>query len=107
MSAGAVAAIGAVVGAVAGAVVGWLLGQFDLVGSLTIGPWLAIDGAATGAILGGVVGLIGYSVTAPRAAATPACFRAEAYEVAVDAELAERAVAALRGTPAGRTRGPD
>jgi hypothetical protein len=47
---------------VVGALLGWLLGLFDLMDPLVTAVWLALNGVVLGAVIGVVVGLLGYAL---------------------------------------------
>ncbi|SNY25641.1 general stress protein [Paractinoplanes atraurantiacus] len=94
-----VAGRGAVSGLVVGMLVGWLLSLVGLTTPETSAIWLAVNAGVLGAILGAVVALVGYVATrGNRTFVQPAQIQAEKFGVLVDADLADRAVRALRSS---------
>ncbi|MCO8277675.1 hypothetical protein M1L60_44585 [Actinoplanes sp. TRM 88003] len=88
---------GAISGTVIGAATGWMLGLFDLTETSLGLPWLIVNAAILGAVLGAAVALLGYVITRGRrsfVANVPV--RADRYHIVVDADLADRAVRMLR-----------
>lgn len=88
---------GALSGLLIGAAVGWILRLFELTETLIAMPWLVVNAAVLGAILGAAVALLGYVITQGRrsfVAVQPV--RAERYHIVVDADLADNAVHVLR-----------
>lgn len=74
-----------------------MLGLFDLTETSLALPWLIINSAILGAVLGAAVALLGYAITHGRRSFVvdlPA--RADRYHIVVDADLADRAVRLLR-----------
>ncbi|MCM4083820.1 general stress protein [Paractinoplanes hotanensis] len=92
---------GAVSGMLIGAAVGYMLGLFDLTETSLALPWLIVNAAILGAVLGAAVALLGYVITQGRrsfVANQPV--RADRYHIVVDADFADRAVRLLRDAKA-------
>ncbi len=95
---------GAVSGLLIGAAVGYILGLFDLTETSLALPWLIVNAAILGAVIGAAVALLGYVITQGRrsfVANQPV--RADQYHIVVEADLADRAVRLLRGANAAQT----
>jgi len=96
---------GAASGAVAGLLIGWLFGAFNWVAPLISGLLLALYGVVVGAVIGAVVGLVGHVATGGRRDfRSLSGVQAASFDVLVDADVADRAVQALRVVPAGGQR---
>lgn len=95
---------GAISGLLIGAAVGWMLGLFGLTETSLSLPWLIINAAVLGAVLGAAVALLGYVITQGRRSfMSNQPVRADRYHIIADADLADRAVRLLRDTKAAQT----
>ena len=97
---------GSLYGALVGVLIGWLFGVFDWFNPVVAAGWLALDGLWFGSLIGGFAGLLGHALTRGRRDFTSVgTITADAYDVLVDEEVADQAVALLgrmgRPAPAG------
>ena len=96
LSAADVTRRGAAFGLTIGALVGWLLPLFDIMTARMATPWVLVNAAILGAMLGAAVALLGQGLTrGQRWFSQPANVRAQRYEVLVDADIADEAVRLL------------
>jgi hypothetical protein len=94
---------GALSGAVIGFLIGWLFGVFNWFNPIVSSFWLAIDGLWFGALLGAVMGLVGYALSGGRRDFSAiGRMRANRYEVVVEESVADEAARLLGElTPSG------
>ena len=96
---------GALTGGVTGAVFGFVLGLLNWAAPFVSLAVLSLYGLALGAIVGSLMSMLLYSMTAgQRDFSSATGFQAERYNVMVDDEFAPRAAELLRAMPA---RGQD
>jgi hypothetical protein len=87
---------GALAGAVAGALIGWLFFVFDWFVPAVARGWLIVDGLWFGAVAGAIAGLIAHALLrGHRDFDSIVGMAADRYDVLVDQDVADRAMALL------------
>jgi hypothetical protein len=87
---------GALSGALAGVLIGWLFFVFDWFSPVVARGWLILDGLWFGALVGAAVGLIAHALLRGRRDFDSVVgMEADHYDVLVDQDVADRALALL------------
>jgi hypothetical protein len=87
---------GSLYGALVGVLIGWLFGVFDWFNPVVAAGWLALDGLWFGSLIGGFAGLLGHALTRGRRDfVSIGTLAADAYDVLVDEDVADQAVALI------------
>jgi hypothetical protein len=88
---------GALSGALAGLLIGWLFFVFDWFSPIVARGWLIVDGLWFGAVVGALTGLLFHALLRGRRDfASIGAMRADRYDVLVDEDVADEAIALLR-----------